>query len=167
MSPLKSLDHDKLRAVLSDDRFEWRKHVLQRLAERGIRQASVVEVLLSGERIEDYPDDRSYPSALFFGWAEGKPLHATSRPLTKRTSGRTLSRSTSQTWSISRQIIRPGGKAHQRVAHKRSVPGLWWEEDGWKNHIQCRSRLWRRCCPQRAGHRMPPVWRRVDWRRDR
>jgi hypothetical protein len=72
----KSLDHDKLRAVLSDDRFEWRKHVLQRLAERGICQASVVEILLSGERIEDYPGDTPYPSALFFGWAAGKPLHA-------------------------------------------------------------------------------------------
>ena len=76
LSPAKSLDHDKLRAILFAGRFEWRKHVLQRLAERGIRQASVVEVLLRGERIEDYPDDRPYPSALFFGMAEGKPLHA-------------------------------------------------------------------------------------------
>ena len=76
MSPAKSLDHDKLRAILSAGRFEWRKHVLQRLTQRGIRQASVVEVLSRGERIEDYPDDRPYPSALFFGWAEGKPLHA-------------------------------------------------------------------------------------------
>lgn len=28
-----------------------------------------------GERIKDYPEDGPYPSALFFGWAEGKPLH--------------------------------------------------------------------------------------------
>ncbi|MGH7369951.1 MAG: DUF4258 domain-containing protein [Candidatus Methylomirabilaceae bacterium] len=76
MSFSKSLDHDKLRAILAAGRFEWRKHVLQRLAERGIRQGSVVEVLSEGERIEDYPDDTPYPSALFFGWAEDKPLHA-------------------------------------------------------------------------------------------
>ena len=56
-------------------RFEWRQHVLQRLAERGIRQAAVVEVLQAGERIEDYPEDVPYPSALFLGWVEGKPLH--------------------------------------------------------------------------------------------
>jgi len=72
----KSLDHDKLRVVLSAGRFDWRKHVLQRLAQRGIRQGSVVEILSRGERIEDYPDDAPHPSALFFGWAEGKPLHA-------------------------------------------------------------------------------------------
>lgn len=76
MSPAKSLDHDKLLATLSAGRFEWRKHVLQRLGERGISQASVLEVLSTGERIEDYPEDRPYPSALFLGWAEGKPLHA-------------------------------------------------------------------------------------------
>ncbi len=76
MSPAKSLDHDKLRQTLAAGRFEWRKHVLQRLAQRGIRQASIVEILLRGERIEDYPDDSHYPSALFFGWAGGKPLHA-------------------------------------------------------------------------------------------
>jgi len=50
-------------------------HVLQRLAERGIRQAAVLEVLRSGARIEDYPEDVPYPSALCLGWIEGKPLH--------------------------------------------------------------------------------------------
>ena len=71
----KSLDIGKLKAVLSDNRFEWRKHVLQRLAEWGISQDSILKVLFSGEVIEDYPDDKPYPSALFLGWIRNRPLH--------------------------------------------------------------------------------------------
>lgn len=66
----------RLRTALAANRFEWRKHALQRLAERGILQAPVLEVLSTGERIEDYPDDTPYPSALFLGWIDDKPLHA-------------------------------------------------------------------------------------------
>lgn len=42
-----------LQAVIQEDRIEWRKHVLQRLAERDILQAEVLEVLMAGELIED------------------------------------------------------------------------------------------------------------------
>jgi hypothetical protein len=34
-----------------------------------------LEVLQSGERIEDYPDDTPYPSALFLEFVASKPLH--------------------------------------------------------------------------------------------
>lgn len=67
---------EKLRRALTADRFEWRKHVLQRLAERGISQSTVLEILSSGECIEEYPDDKPYPSALFLGWVGDRPLHA-------------------------------------------------------------------------------------------
>ncbi|MBI3756216.1 MAG: DUF4258 domain-containing protein, partial [Deltaproteobacteria bacterium] len=43
--------------------------------ERGISRDTVKEVLKSGEIIEDYPDDKPYPSGLFLGWIEGGPLH--------------------------------------------------------------------------------------------
>jgi len=33
----------------------------------------VKEVLLSGEIIEDYPDSKAYPSALFLGCIKGEP----------------------------------------------------------------------------------------------
>ena len=75
MAAENSLNQDELRQVLSVGRFEWHQHVLQRLAERGIRQTAVLEVLRAGARIEDYPEDTPYPSALFFGWIDGKPLH--------------------------------------------------------------------------------------------
>ncbi len=73
---MKSLDLATLRKTVREGRIEWRKHALQRLAERGIAQRDVLDVLQSGERIEDYPDDTPYPSALFLGFVASKPLHA-------------------------------------------------------------------------------------------
>lgn len=35
----------------------------------------VFEVLLKGEIIEDYPEDKPYPSALLLGTIEETPLH--------------------------------------------------------------------------------------------
>lgn len=35
----------------------------------------VQDVILNGERIEDYPDDWPLPSALFFGWSGARPIH--------------------------------------------------------------------------------------------
>lgn len=66
---------EKLRKAISENKFEWRRHALQRMAERGIRQVEVLEVLLNGELIEDYPDDKPFPSALFLGHPRGRPLH--------------------------------------------------------------------------------------------
>ena len=43
--------------------------------ERGITRAEVLEVVLGGERIEDYPADRPLPSGLFLSWVRGRPLH--------------------------------------------------------------------------------------------
>lgn len=43
--------------------------------QRGISRSDVFAVLLSGEEIEDYPDDQPFPSALFLGWTETEPLH--------------------------------------------------------------------------------------------
>jgi hypothetical protein len=45
------------------------------MLERGISRQGVFDVLLSGEQIEDYPDDTPFPAALFLGWKESKPLH--------------------------------------------------------------------------------------------
>lgn len=66
----------KLHDAIRLGRIEWRKHALQRLAERGILQRDVLEVLLSGELIEDYANDQPYPSALFLKFIAGEPLHA-------------------------------------------------------------------------------------------
>ena len=72
---MKPLDIQIMRRALQTMRIEWRKHVLQKLAERGVAQADVVQVLLSGEKVRDYADDKPFPSALFLGHVGGKPFH--------------------------------------------------------------------------------------------
>jgi len=69
------LNIEQCRSAITVGRFEWRRHALQRLAERGIRQAIVLDALHSGDVIEDYPDDRPYPSALVFGQMGRQPIH--------------------------------------------------------------------------------------------
>ncbi|HKZ56771.1 MAG TPA: DUF4258 domain-containing protein [Thermodesulfovibrionales bacterium] len=55
---------------------KWRAQNGKWMMEREISRDTVKEVLLSGEIIEDYPDDKPYPSALFLGWIKEEPLHA-------------------------------------------------------------------------------------------
>jgi hypothetical protein len=70
-----SLDIEQLRSAARQGRLEWQRHVLERMLERGITRAEVREVLLGGERIEDYAGDRPLPSGLFLSWVRGRPLH--------------------------------------------------------------------------------------------
>ena len=43
--------------------------------ERQITEEDVRNVLNNGIIIEDYPDDRPYPSKLLLGWCEIRPIH--------------------------------------------------------------------------------------------
>jgi Domain of unknown function (DUF4258) len=70
-----SLDLAVLRRAVIGGRVEWRKHVLQKLAERGLSQRSVLEVIETGEVIRDYSDDKPFPSALLLGYPASQPLH--------------------------------------------------------------------------------------------
>jgi hypothetical protein len=72
---MKSFDLTVFREAVIAGRIEWRKHVLQKLAERGIPQQAVRDVMVQGERIRGYSDDRPFPSALFLGYVSGKPFH--------------------------------------------------------------------------------------------
>jgi Domain of unknown function (DUF4258) len=47
--------------------YYWRQHAIQRSIERGIREEEVVEALLDGEIIEEYPEDKYGPSCLVLG----------------------------------------------------------------------------------------------------
>ncbi len=70
-----SLDFSILRKAAEAGRIEWRKHALQMLLERGLSREDILHVLLEGEQIHKYDDDRPYPSALFLGYPGGKPVH--------------------------------------------------------------------------------------------
>lgn len=69
------MDLSGLRDAVNKNKIEWLRHSLERMFERGISRAFVKHALLMGEQIEDYPDDKPYPSALFLGYIDNKPLH--------------------------------------------------------------------------------------------
>jgi hypothetical protein len=70
------MDRDKLQIAVENGDIEWQRHALEQMMERGITRETVKEVLRHGEIIEDYPDDKPYPSALFLGWIRSEPFHA-------------------------------------------------------------------------------------------
>ncbi len=61
-----------LKKLCQEDAISWTNHVLQRLIQRGISVSDVIEAIMTGEVIEDYPDDYPYPSCLVLG---GNKLH--------------------------------------------------------------------------------------------
>ena len=65
----------KLREALYNENIQWERHVLERLISRSISRHAVLQILRSGEYIEDYPEDYPFASALFLGWHQDKPLH--------------------------------------------------------------------------------------------
>jgi hypothetical protein len=69
------MDLEKIRKIILRGKYEWRKHILTRLAERNISQNTVIEVILKGEIIEEYPNSYPFPSCLILGWFENKPYH--------------------------------------------------------------------------------------------
>ena len=70
------LDVALMRSAVRLGRIEWQRHALERMVERAIARVEVLQILLEGERIEDYPEDWPLPSALFLGWSHERPLHA-------------------------------------------------------------------------------------------
>lgn len=69
------MDLDKLRELVKADQYRLQKHALRRLDERGILIESVLEAILNGEIIEDYPTQGPFPSCLMLGWVGSEPLH--------------------------------------------------------------------------------------------
>ena len=69
------MNRDALIEAVLHGHIEWQRHALERMMERAISRGIVRKVLLTGEIIEDYPDDKPFPTALFLGWSEGEPFH--------------------------------------------------------------------------------------------
>ncbi|MEK7264454.1 MAG: DUF4258 domain-containing protein [Bacteroidota bacterium] len=61
--------------AISSQNIEWRKHALQRMFERGISREDVKDILRNGEIIEEYFDDKPFPSMLIFKFINNRPLH--------------------------------------------------------------------------------------------
>lgn len=50
-------------------------HAIQRMFERGISRDDVLAMIVEGETIAEYADDKPYPSRLLLGSVRAKPLH--------------------------------------------------------------------------------------------
>jgi len=67
---------EELRDLCNNKAIKWTTHVLMRLQERGINPSDVKNCILTGEIIEEYPEDFPYPSCLVFGSTVlNKPIH--------------------------------------------------------------------------------------------
>ena len=71
-----SINIESLRVAVGQGHIEWQRHSLERMVEREISREAVIQTILQGERIEDYPGDRPLASALFFGLTGIRPIHA-------------------------------------------------------------------------------------------
>ena len=69
------MDLSGLRQAVRGGRIEWRKHALVRMGERNISQSDILEAIAGGEPIEEYEEDRPFPSVLLFAEVDGRPLH--------------------------------------------------------------------------------------------
>ena len=53
----------------------FRIHAVQRMLERNISTEEVKGILRAGKVIENYPQDKPYPSYLMLGWVLHRPIH--------------------------------------------------------------------------------------------
>lgn len=58
------------------DRLVFRIHAIQRMFQRRISMEDIKYALTSCEIVEEYPEDKPYPSQLVLGWKGNRPLHA-------------------------------------------------------------------------------------------
>lgn len=57
------------------DRLSFRVHAIRRMFQRQVSTSDIRHVLVTGEVIEDYPNDTPYPSRLVLEWCGSRPLH--------------------------------------------------------------------------------------------
>lgn len=70
------LDLNKLREYYRQEKVIITIHAQERLRQRGIKAKDVRNCVMTGEIVEQYPDDFPFPSCLIFGKTiNGKILH--------------------------------------------------------------------------------------------
>lgn len=70
------IDKELITYCVENKKLFWQKHALGRMLERDIYKEEVKIALLKGEVIEEYVDDKPYPSYLILRINEEyKPLH--------------------------------------------------------------------------------------------
>jgi len=69
-------DYDHLKTAFRNKTYMLTDHASDRAAKRKIRSPEIEQVILSGQVIEDYPNDKYGPSCLILGYTDNqRPLH--------------------------------------------------------------------------------------------
>ncbi len=67
---------DTIKTLCENNLIYMTEHVILRCRQRNIKQIDIKNCIISGEIIEDYPEDYPFPSCLILGFISGsKPLH--------------------------------------------------------------------------------------------
>jgi len=56
--------------------IQFSRHANERMFERRISPAAVIHAIETGEIVQEYPEDKPYPSALVLGFWHNEPIHA-------------------------------------------------------------------------------------------
>jgi hypothetical protein len=72
--------------MMECDEYIFSIHAVQRMYRRKISDEEIIDVVVTGEIIEEYPDDYPLPSRLLLGHVAGRALHvvAAIEPGTKK-----------------------------------------------------------------------------------
>lgn len=71
---MRELDLKRIRELCKSHKIHWSSHIVLRLLQRGISQGDVENAILTGEIIEQYPDDYPCPSCLVLGFTLRKEM---------------------------------------------------------------------------------------------
>lgn len=70
------MEIDEVRSRISSINCRFSDHAVKRMIKRSLDRIEIVEAILSGEIIEEYPDDKYSPSCLIHGTPKaGRHLH--------------------------------------------------------------------------------------------
>lgn len=60
---------------MSQFHLVFRVHAIQRMFQRRVSEEEVTQVVVAGNTIETYPEDKPFPSRLMLGWTGSRPVH--------------------------------------------------------------------------------------------
>ncbi|MGB8218024.1 MAG: DUF4258 domain-containing protein [Candidatus Methanoperedens sp.] len=70
------MDIKLIKQSIIADNYEMSQHALERALERDIWKEDIEHAIIHGEIIEEYEDDKPYPSCLIYGKdKKGTPIH--------------------------------------------------------------------------------------------
>ena len=69
------IDINKIKTAIINKKIRFRQHSAEMMIERGISRKEVFNCIIDGEVIEEYINDKPFPSCLFFHYDGKKPVH--------------------------------------------------------------------------------------------